>query len=345
MLFEQVFTSLPDCSCSQQWSISLNLLIPAAALSVPASGVRRTLLLSVLADASSGSQAGSRWPAVWLQVSAGAGAAVAVQWGSSAVREQPVSMQPNRDGVASVHLAVVRDALRLGVWLDSKGGWVLEDVWCVPPNQAVTYCTQPSDNTADSSFRALQLGASDDPGSSDISITSLRVYNYAIPRLSLGSESVCVDEGTCGRFLLAGWQPPAASSIPPGSISGSAVVAVSRTPIPLRSTNHYLLVSVCDVHRNGASPTASCLFVSSLGTCATPPTWTHCVDTIRHMQSFRPTYMHVYVCVWLQVGPWSSCSAVCGGGWSSREVRCMRLGAGTAAAAAEVHLEDCPLGE
>lgn len=233
-------SSLPDFSCSSQWSISLNLAIPAAALTPPAgSSTQLTPLVSVLADNSAAGQQGSGWPAVALRVSA-AGAALAVQWGGSAVREQPVSIKPNKDGWASVHLAVVRDGSRLGVWLDSSGTWLLEDVWCVPSSQAARYCTQRTEPTAaGSTFRALRLGAA---VSSDISITSARVYNYALPRLSLASESGCVDDGSCGRFLLSGWAPPAASSVPAGSVSGVSVSAVGSTPIRLRATSYYLLV-------------------------------------------------------------------------------------------------------
>ncbi|WIA29149.1 hypothetical protein OEZ86_011660 [Tetradesmus obliquus] len=44
------------------------------------------------------------------------------------------------------------------------------------------------------------------------------------------------------------------------------------------------------------------------------------------------------------VGPWSNCSARCGGGWASREVRCMRVG-GRGSPPAQVPLEECPLAE
>lgn len=229
-------SSLPDLSCSGQWSISLNLQLPSAAVASARAGSSRvTPLLSVLSDVSSG------WPSVSLRVSA-AGPALTVQWGPSAVREQAVSIRPNKDGWASVHLVVVRDGSRLGVWLDSSGSWLLEDVWCVPASMAVRYCTQPADPAADSSFRALRLGSVDGPSSADIRITAARVYNYALPRLSLAAESGCVEDGSCGRFLLSGWAPPAASSVPAGSISGSAVEAVGSTPLPLRATSYYLLV-------------------------------------------------------------------------------------------------------
>jgi hypothetical protein len=194
-------------------------------------------LLTVLAQGSAG------WPAVWLRVSATAGTALAVQWGSSAVREQAVSISPNRDGWASVHVAVVRDGSRLGLWLDSSGSWLLEDVDCVPASSALRYCTRPTDTSADSAFKTLRLGAADAPAAADIIITAARVYNYALPRLSLASESGCADDGSCGRFLVAGWAPPAPSSIPAGSVSGGAVPAVGSSPIQLRSTSYYLLVS------------------------------------------------------------------------------------------------------
>lgn len=180
-----------------------------------------------------------------LKVSA-AGTSIVLQWGSSAVREQPVSISPNRDGWASVHLAVVRDDSRVGVWLDSSGSWLLQDVDCVPASPTLHYCTRPARTAASdadgSSFAALRLGTADSPAAADTSITSARVYNYALPRLSLASESGCVEDGTCGRFLLAGWAPPAATSIPAGSVSGSAVASVGSTPISLKTTNFYLLV-------------------------------------------------------------------------------------------------------
>lgn len=176
-----------------------------------------------------------------------AGTSIVLQWGSSAVREQPVSISPNRDGWASVHLAVVRDDSRVGVWLDSSGSWLLQDVDCVPASPRLCYCTRPARTAASdadgSSFAALRLGTADGlAAAADISLTSARVYNYALPRLSLASESGCVEDGTCGRFLLAGWAPPAAASIPAGSVSGSTVAAVGSTPISLKTTNFYLLV-------------------------------------------------------------------------------------------------------
>jgi hypothetical protein len=223
-------------SCSGQWSVSLNLRLPASAVASAAS-TRLIPLLTVLAQGSAG------WPAVWLRVSATAGTALAVQWGSSAVREQAVSISPNRDGWASVHVAVVRDGSRLGLWLDSSGSWLLEDVDCVPASSALRYCTRPTDTSADSAFKTLRLGAADAPAAADVIITAARVYNYALPRLSLASESGCADDGSCGRFLVAGWAPPAPSSIPAGSVSGGAVPAVGSSPIQLRSTSYYLLVS------------------------------------------------------------------------------------------------------
>lgn len=48
---------------------------------------------------------------------------------------------------------------------------------------------------------------------------------------------------------------------------------------------------------------------------------------------------------YVQVGAWSPCSARCGGGWSNRDVRCMRLGATAVSSAVEVPLEECPLGK
>jgi hypothetical protein len=237
----QVYSSnsLPDFSCSDQWSISLNLLLPASAL-----GPGSTRLTPLLAVMSSGSAQGPAWPSVGLRVSPAGSTTLAVQWGpSAAVREQPVSIQANRDGVASVHVAVVRDGSRLGVWLDSSGGWLLENVWCVPASARQRYCSKPVEPAADSSMQALLLGSPDGPSSADIHISSARVYNYALPRLSLESESTCVEEGSCGRFLVAGWAPPAAGSIPAGSISGAPVPSTSSTPIRLKTTSYYLLVS------------------------------------------------------------------------------------------------------
>ena len=39
---------------------------------------------------------------------------------------------------------------------------------------------------------------------SGITVTSARMYNYAIPQASLLSEAVCAGSGTCGTYFLSG---------------------------------------------------------------------------------------------------------------------------------------------
>lgn len=249
----QVFassTSLPDFSCSNQWSISINMQLPAVAIAGPfdASGTRLVQLLEVLSGGDGTGKQGGPWPRVSLKCSL-AGTSLLVQWGDNAAspgdsssREQPITIRPNKDGWASVNVAVVRDGTRLGVWLDSNGSWVMENVWCIPAQPEVHYCTQPVPSTADMTFRQLKLG---DAGAAaaGITATTAKVYNYALPKASLAAESGCADDGSCGRFLVAGWSPPDASSIPAGSITGSSIQPVSSTPIRLKASSYYLLVS------------------------------------------------------------------------------------------------------
>jgi hypothetical protein len=82
--------------------------------------------------------------------------------------------------------------------------------------------------------------------SSGITVTSARAYNYALPRLSLSKESSCVQDSTCGRFLVSGWPLPTASEVAPGTIDRQgAVPSVASTPIRLNSNTYYLLVRGC----------------------------------------------------------------------------------------------------
>lgn len=79
--------------------------------------------------------------------------------------------------------------------------------------------------------------------STGIIVESIRVYNYALPRLSQAKESLCADDGSCGRFLLAGWQPPAVDLVPAGAIDLHGVVpSVASTRISLQSNSYYLMV-------------------------------------------------------------------------------------------------------
>jgi hypothetical protein len=93
--------------------------------------------------------------------------------------------------------------------------------------------------------------------SSGITVTSARVYNYALPRLNLSKEATCVQDSSCGRFLVSSWPLPLASEVPAGTIDRQGVVpSVASTSIRLNSNAFYLLVRVA------GSPTAhSCFYV------------------------------------------------------------------------------------
>ena len=52
----------------------------------------------------------------------------------------------------------------------------------------------------------LQQQASQAPPAT-VTVTAVRMYNYAIPQMELAAEAGCVDAGSCGRFFLAGWTP------------------------------------------------------------------------------------------------------------------------------------------
>jgi hypothetical protein len=111
----QVFGAgvIPDSTCSNQWSLSLDFDIPASALEAPSDGSsRHTQLLKVYAGdgtALSG-PAALGWPTVHLRVSQEA-ATLLVQWGDGTAnsRELNGSLTAGRS-----HLAVVRDQDRLG---------------------------------------------------------------------------------------------------------------------------------------------------------------------------------------------------------------------------------------
>lgn len=145
-------SSLPDVSCSHQWTVSINLNVPAAQLEAPAAGAaaRQLQLLQVL----SGTDGTSGWPTVGLKMSS-AGASILVQWGSDtrASREQTVT--PKADSIN--HLVVARDGNRLGVWVNSEGSWLIDSVWCMPDSKSVNYCSKvPTAEEEEFSFTALR---------------------------------------------------------------------------------------------------------------------------------------------------------------------------------------------
>jgi hypothetical protein len=111
---------IPDSTCSNQWSLCLNLVIPALAGEAPSDGSSRlTQLLKVYAGdgtALSG-PAALGWPAVHLSVSQEA-ATLLVQWGDGAANSRVLngSVAPSRS-----HIAIVRDHDRLGEEVVSMG--------------------------------------------------------------------------------------------------------------------------------------------------------------------------------------------------------------------------------
>ena len=80
---------------------------------------------------------------------------------------------------AALQVAVVRDGDRLGVWGNGIGGWLLENVWCIPKQQIVTYCT---DKPSGSGFKVGDVQLGQDGMGRGVRVRSLRMYNYAIPR-------------------------------------------------------------------------------------------------------------------------------------------------------------------
>jgi hypothetical protein len=111
----QVFGAglIPDSTCSNQWSLSLNLVVPASALEAPSDGSSRlTQLLKVYAGdgtALSG-PAALGWPTVHLSVSQEA-ATLLVQWGDGAANSRALN---GSVAAGRSHIAVVRDYDRLG---------------------------------------------------------------------------------------------------------------------------------------------------------------------------------------------------------------------------------------
>lgn len=145
---------LPDFSCSGQWTIALRLDVAASALEAPPAGTgsRLVRLLSVLGGDAGADTPG--WPHVLLRV-ASDGAALQLRWGvAAASREVAVVLK-----AGPLALTVVRDGDRLGAWAGAaQGGWLLDDVGCVPDRQEVTHCSSPRalQPPAASSFRALR---------------------------------------------------------------------------------------------------------------------------------------------------------------------------------------------
>lgn len=134
--------SLPDISCSQQWSISIKLVVPAAYLQAPADGsMNQVQLVTVL----SGTDVEAGWPSVSMKVSS-VGTVLMVQWGSStnSRREQAVNFKGDR----SNQLVVVRDGIRLGVWVNSDGSWLFDNVGCMPDSQSVNFCSKMADTSS-----------------------------------------------------------------------------------------------------------------------------------------------------------------------------------------------------
>ncbi|KAF6266656.1 hypothetical protein COO60DRAFT_1623446 [Scenedesmus sp. NREL 46B-D3] len=192
-LAQQVFGAdvLPDSTCSNQWSLSLTLDVPAAAIEGPSDGsTRHTQLLKVYAGdgtALSG-PAALGWPRVALKVSQAA-ATLLLQWGDAAANSR------------------------------EQNAWE---------------CGQQQRH-----HRHLRQG-----------------IQLRTAPLKPGQGVGCVQESSCGSYLVSGWPLPPASEVPPGTINRQgAVPTVASTSIRLNSNAYYLLVgpwSNCSASRRCA---------------------------------------------------------------------------------------------
>ncbi len=247
---------MPDTSCSQQWTITAMLSLP----DLPTTAAILPLLAVAPSDPGT---ATSGQPGLLLRVTQGTGAKKAASflvatWAGDERQLNVTRVAPPGGKAASLHVALVRDGDRLGVWLNGVGGWVLENVHCVPARQEISYCHAGSSTGSSFSLGAVRVGQTAEAATageaalSGASLRQLRVYNYAIPRDDLGPEAGCQLTGSCGSLLLDGWQVPDAVAEAPGQVTrtGAALDAAS-TPLPLSMQGYYLLVgahvaSACD---------------------------------------------------------------------------------------------------
>lgn len=125
----------------------MNVIIPTSQLEPPVTGSRQAQLFTI----ASGIEASSSWPAVKLKVSS-AGTALLIQWGRGS-RELPVAIKAD----SSSHVVIVRDGVRLGAWINSNGGWLIDNVLCLPDSQSVNYCSKlPSSDGAEAAITSLR---------------------------------------------------------------------------------------------------------------------------------------------------------------------------------------------
>jgi hypothetical protein len=181
---------LPATTCSKQWTLTTLLQIPSGAWDYSLALDIPVLALQAPGTApSTAASVSAGLPGLLLRVNPGSGSSskgnvvlVVIMAGRERWMDITAGLPDGtgNKGSAGLHIALVRDGNRLGVWGNGVGGWVLQDVGCLPANPFVTYCTATSTGTS-WAVGAAQLGQAG-ASSRGVRAAYLRMYNYALPK-------------------------------------------------------------------------------------------------------------------------------------------------------------------
>lgn len=181
---------LPATTCSKQWTLTTLLQIPSGAWDYTLSLDIPVLAMQAPDAAPSTSAAVSAGlPGLLLRITPGSGSSSkgsVLLIVTMAGRERWMDITAGlpdgagSKGSAGLHIALVRDGNRMGVWGNGVGDWVLQDVGCLPANPSVTYCTG-SPAVSSWAVGAVQLGQAG-VSSRGVRASYLRMYNYALPK-------------------------------------------------------------------------------------------------------------------------------------------------------------------
>lgn len=88
----------------------------------------------------------------------------------------------------NIHIMLVRDGDQLGVWVNGQGNWFPGSVWCLPRRANILFCNHEPTGSGFSWEANSGLWIGGNEASSSAKISSMKLYNYAIPYESWQDE-------------------------------------------------------------------------------------------------------------------------------------------------------------